>query len=50
MAWSETGGTTRSEPADRKLEVFVVPVADADRSKAFYVAFGWGLDAASRRW
>ena len=27
------------------LEVVVLPVADADRSKAFYQALGWRLDA-----
>ena len=28
-----------------KLEVVVVPVADADRSKRFYGGLGWRLDA-----
>ncbi len=41
----ETGGTASSGPVDLKLEVVVVPVADADRSKAFYAALGWKLDA-----
>jgi catechol 2,3-dioxygenase-like lactoylglutathione lyase family enzyme len=30
---------------DMKLEVVVIPVADADRSKAFYERLGWRLDA-----
>jgi catechol 2,3-dioxygenase-like lactoylglutathione lyase family enzyme len=28
-----------------KLEVVVIPVADADRAKAFYTGLGWRLDA-----
>jgi catechol 2,3-dioxygenase-like lactoylglutathione lyase family enzyme len=28
-----------------KLEVLVLPVADVDRSKAFYESLGWRLDA-----
>jgi len=39
------GGSPNSEPADLKLEVVVIPVADADRSKAFYSGLGWRLDA-----
>ena len=31
--------------ADLKLEVIVIPVADADRSKQFYADLGWRLDA-----
>ena len=30
---------------DMKLEVVVIPVSDVDRSKAFYEAIGWRLDA-----
>src|SRR3954452_11601199 len=30
---------------DLKLEAVVIPVADADRSKAFYESLGWRLDA-----
>ncbi len=30
---------------DMKLEVAVLPVADADRAKAFYQGLGWRLDA-----
>jgi catechol 2,3-dioxygenase-like lactoylglutathione lyase family enzyme len=37
----KTGGGS----VDLKLEVVVVPVADADRSKAFYAGLGWRLDA-----
>jgi len=31
--------------ADLKLEAVVIPVADVDRSKAFYARLGWRLDA-----
>jgi catechol 2,3-dioxygenase-like lactoylglutathione lyase family enzyme len=31
--------------SDLKLEAVVIPVADADRSKAFYAGLGWRLDA-----
>ncbi|HLX44025.1 MAG TPA: VOC family protein [Bryobacteraceae bacterium] len=30
---------------EMKLEVIVIPVADVDRSKAFYTKLGWRLDA-----
>ena len=30
---------------DMKFEVIVIPVADVDRSKAFYLKLGWRLDA-----
>ncbi len=39
---SETASVTE---ADMKLEVVVVPVADADRAKDFYAGLGWRLDA-----
>jgi catechol 2,3-dioxygenase-like lactoylglutathione lyase family enzyme len=39
------GGLLSREPSDLKLEVVVIPVADADRSKAFYSGLGWRLDA-----
>jgi catechol 2,3-dioxygenase-like lactoylglutathione lyase family enzyme len=32
-------------PIDMKLEVVVIPVADVERSKRFYAALGWRLDA-----
>ena len=38
-------GSPESEPADLKLEAVVIPVSDADRSKAFYAGLGWRLDA-----
>jgi catechol 2,3-dioxygenase-like lactoylglutathione lyase family enzyme len=41
----ETGGTTDDANIDLKLEVVVIPVADADRSKEFYAGLGWRLDA-----
>jgi len=36
-------GSVRS--VDLKLEVVVIPVADVDRSKAYYEGLGWRLDA-----
>ncbi|HEX8207635.1 MAG TPA: VOC family protein [Solirubrobacteraceae bacterium] len=33
------------DAVDMKLEVVVLPVADAERSKAFYESLGWRLDA-----
>ncbi len=41
----KTSGTGGNDPVDLKLEVVVIPVADADRSKAFYAGLGWRLDA-----
>jgi catechol 2,3-dioxygenase-like lactoylglutathione lyase family enzyme len=35
---------SRAPKAEMKLEVVVVPVADVDRAKRFYVALGWRLD------
>ena len=35
----------RAPQVDMKLEVVVIPVADADRSKEFYDSLGWRLDA-----
>jgi catechol 2,3-dioxygenase-like lactoylglutathione lyase family enzyme len=40
----ESGGTAVAD-VDLKLEVVVIPVADVDRSKAFYAGLGWRLDA-----
>jgi catechol 2,3-dioxygenase-like lactoylglutathione lyase family enzyme len=34
-----------STPADMKLEVITLPVADLDRAKKFYDGLGWRLDA-----
>src|SRR3954447_17815575 len=31
--------------SDLRLEAVVIPVADVDRAKAFYVGLGWRLDA-----
>jgi catechol 2,3-dioxygenase-like lactoylglutathione lyase family enzyme len=41
----ETRKSTAGGPVDLKLEAVVIPVADADRSKAFYAGLGWRLDA-----
>jgi len=38
-----TGGSAAQ--VDMKLEVVVIPVANVDRSKAFYTKLGWRLDA-----
>src|SRR5271169_3694982 len=48
-----TSSATNNEPVsdtngarvDMKFEVVVIPVADVDRSKAFYTKLGWRLDA-----
>src|SRR5579859_3485442 len=48
-----TSSATNNEPVsgataakvDMKFEVIVIPVADVDRSKAFYAKLGWRLDA-----
>ena len=48
MSSSDTAKATVSPhvaKADLKLEVVVIPVADAERSKAFYGGLGWRLDA-----
>jgi catechol 2,3-dioxygenase-like lactoylglutathione lyase family enzyme len=37
--------STTEELVDLKLEVVVIPVADADRAKEFYGRLGWRLDA-----
>src|SRR3712207_9391256 len=46
---TQTITTTQREndatTTDMKLEVIVLPVADAERSKAFYTSLGWRLDA-----
>ncbi len=42
---TEAGGTAGSRGVDLKLEVVVIPVSDADRSKEFYAGLGWRLDA-----
>ena len=42
---SAPGRSPSSEATDLKLEAVVIPVADADRSKAFYAGLGWRLDA-----
>ncbi len=46
-----TSSANKNEPdasaarVDMKFEVIVIPVADVDRSKAFYTKLGWRLDA-----
>ncbi|MCW2522222.1 MAG: Glyoxalase/bleomycin resistance protein/dioxygenase [Frankiales bacterium] len=44
---SAESATRETSPlqVDLKLEVVVIPVADADRSKEFYASLGWRLDA-----
>ncbi len=40
-----TGEMAGDRNVDLKLEVVVIPVSDADRSKEFYGRLGWRLDA-----
>jgi len=42
---TETTADRATKPADLKIEVVVLAVADADRSKAFYSSLGWREDA-----
>jgi catechol 2,3-dioxygenase-like lactoylglutathione lyase family enzyme len=42
---SEVTDFAGNENVDFKLEVVVIPVADADRAKEFYRSLGWRLDA-----
>lgn len=42
---SASGDQAGATPADLRLEVVVLPVADTDRAKAFYDGLGWRLDA-----
>jgi len=45
QAHSETAtGTSRTNQADLKLEIVVIPVSDVDRAKRFYSDLGWRLD------
>ncbi len=41
----DTDSASTPKNVDLKLEVVVVPVSDADRSKEFYGRLGWRLDA-----
>ena len=40
-----TTSASRSDAVATRLEVVILPVADADRSKRFYEGLGWRLDA-----
>src|SRR3981189_3435189 len=40
-----TSNSASAAKVDMKFEVIVIPVADVDRSKAFYIKLGWRLDA-----
>ena len=42
---NEPASATSAAKVDMKFEVIVIPVADVDRSKAFYTKLGWRLDA-----
>jgi len=42
---SDTRADAVSPSVDMKIEVVVIPVADVDRAKQFYVGLGWRLDA-----
>jgi catechol 2,3-dioxygenase-like lactoylglutathione lyase family enzyme len=41
----DAAGSPPVKPGEYRLEVVVVPVADADRSRRFYESLGWRLDA-----
>jgi hypothetical protein len=41
---SDTAGTPRVATFDMKVEVIVIPVADVDRAKEFYLRLGWRSD------
>src|SRR3954453_12237957 len=42
---TQSTGSASGLTVDLKLEAVVIPVADVDRSKAFYEGLGWRLDA-----
>lgn len=42
---NEPANTPIAEQVAMKFEVVVIPVADVERSKAFYTKLGWRLDA-----
>jgi len=49
MSTTEDRSDTKTAPnvgrVDKKLEVVVIPVSDAERAKEFYARLGWRLDA-----
>ena len=45
MGANEPVSGASAAKVDMKFEVIVIPVADVDRSKAFYSKLGWRLDA-----
>jgi catechol 2,3-dioxygenase-like lactoylglutathione lyase family enzyme len=45
MSTADEPGSGGFTDVDLKFEAVVIPVADADRSKGFYVRLGWRLDA-----
>src|SRR3954470_23680713 len=40
----EVSGMANLTSVDMKVEVIVIPVADVDRAKEFYLRLGWRLD------
>ena len=42
---TDASGTASAGSMDKKLEVVVIPVSDAERAKEFYGRLGWRLDA-----
>ena len=44
-AGSRAAGGVGVQDVEMKVEVVVIPVADADRAKEFYTRLGWRLDA-----
>jgi catechol 2,3-dioxygenase-like lactoylglutathione lyase family enzyme len=45
MSKEQVGLVPKPATVDLKLEVVILPVADAERSKSFYQGLGWRLDA-----
>jgi catechol 2,3-dioxygenase-like lactoylglutathione lyase family enzyme len=45
MSSENVAGTPPVKAGEMRLEVVVLPVADVDRAKRFYVGLGWRLDA-----
>ena len=45
VSHNEPAGRVSAANVDMKFEVIVIPVADVNRSKAFYTKLGWRLDA-----
>ena len=49
MIPTTTATGTEIKPVDLKLEVVLLPVSDAERSKVLYECLGWRVDADAER-